>query len=81
MANAYVLDENSIKLPLELSAKLKLRKGMELKVISDGDEGIIVLKVIENNKKNFMSIMGVGKEVWEGTDAQEYVNQERSQWS
>ena len=80
MANAYVIDENSIKLPKEISQKLKLRKGMELSVSTD-DNGIIVLKVTENDKKNFMDIKGVGKEMWKGVEAQEYVSKEREGWN
>lgn len=46
MANAYVIDRNSIKLPKEVSEKLKLKEGMELKVISDEVDGVLILKVI-----------------------------------
>lgn len=81
MTNAYVIDENSIKLPSEISAKLKLKKGMELKVISDEEGSIIILKIITENKKNFADIKGTGKEIWNDVDAQEYVNQERSEWN
>lgn len=81
MANAYVLDGNSIKLPGDISAKLKLKKGMELKVISDDEDGILVLKVIESKHKDIFAIKGIGKEIWKGQDAQEYVNQERSEWN
>lgn len=81
MANAYVIDGNSIKLPSDISAKLKLKKGMELKVISDEEDGILVLKVVESKSKDFLGIKGIGKEIWKGQDAQEYVNQERSEWN
>lgn len=79
MTNAYVLDQDSIKLPPELSAQLKLKQGMELKVISDAEEGIILLKIIQTTKKDFMELQGVGKEIWADDDAQDYVHQERSQ--
>lgn len=80
MANAYVLDDNSIKLPKEVLDKLKLKKGMELKVISDIEDGLIILKITDGKMKNFFDIKGIGKNLWSGTDAQEYVNQERSEW-
>jgi len=31
-------------------------------------------------KRSLLELRGLGKEIWEGIDAQEYVNQERSSW-
>ncbi len=31
-------------------------------------------------KHSIMELEGLGKEIWEGIDAQEYVNQERASW-
>ncbi len=31
-------------------------------------------------KRNIMEFLGLGAEIWEGVDAQEYVNQLRSEW-
>jgi len=81
MANAYVIDGDSIRLPKESSQKLKLKEGMELKVLSDEFDGVLILKVITGKKNDFSGIKGIGKEIWQGTDAQEYVNQERSEWN
>lgn len=30
---------------------------------------------------SIMELRGLGKEIWEGIDAQEYVNQERASWN
>lgn len=81
MANAYVIDENSIKLPKELLEKSKLKKGMELKVLLVEDGSIILLKNDERQKHVFSDIRGVGKELWKDIDAQEYVNKEREGWN
>mgnify|MGYP001810490501 CR=1 FL=1 len=35
--------------------------------------------VAKPNKHSLLELEGLGKEVWEGIDAQEYVNQERGQ--
>ncbi|PKP60834.1 MAG: hypothetical protein CVT88_01770 [Candidatus Altiarchaeales archaeon HGW-Altiarchaeales-1] len=36
---------------------------------------------LERGKKiNIYDIKGVGKEIWEGIDAQEYVNEQRESW-
>lgn len=81
MTNAYVIDRNSIKLPKEVSEKLKLKEGMELKVISDEVDGVLILKVVEGKNKDFCGIKGIGKELWKDVDAQEYVTQERDEWN
>jgi bifunctional DNA-binding transcriptional regulator/antitoxin component of YhaV-PrlF toxin-antitoxin module len=81
MTNAYVIDRNSIKLPKEVSEKLKLKEGMELKVISDEVDGVLILKVVEEKNKDFSGIKGIGKELWKDIDAQEYVTQERDEWN
>jgi bifunctional DNA-binding transcriptional regulator/antitoxin component of YhaV-PrlF toxin-antitoxin module len=82
MANAYVSDENSIKLPAEISRKLKLEKGMKLQIISNDEEGIIMLKIPEKkHDKDFSKIKGVGKEIWQDMDAQDFVKSERNEWS
>jgi len=31
-------------------------------------------------KRSILELRGLGKEIWQGIDAQEYVNQERSEW-
>jgi hypothetical protein len=32
-------------------------------------------------KRSIMELQGLGKETWDGLDAQEYVNQERASWN
>lgn len=36
--------------------------------------------VSEEPLHSFMELEGLGQEIWEGMDAQEYVNQERVSW-
>ncbi|MGQ9625393.1 MAG: hypothetical protein ACUVV0_00615 [Anaerolineae bacterium] len=31
-------------------------------------------------RRNIMELQGLGKEIWQGIDAQEYVRQERASW-
>lgn len=50
---------------------MKLKKGMELKVISDIEDGLIILKITDGKMNNFFDIKGIGKNLWSGTDAQE----------
>ncbi|MCX6343597.1 MAG: hypothetical protein NT018_00820 [Armatimonadetes bacterium] len=37
-------------------------------------------KTIKTKTRSIMELHGLGKEVWEGIDAQEYVNKLRSEW-
>ena len=36
--------------------------------------------VVERPKHNIMEFHGLGKEIWEGIDAQEYINKLRDEW-
>ena len=33
-----------------------------------------------HSRRSIMELAGLGKEIWEGIDAQDYVNQERDSW-
>ncbi|MBI5360919.1 MAG: hypothetical protein HZA48_10100 [Planctomycetes bacterium] len=40
-----------------------------------------IYTIVETDKKlNIYALKGVGKEVWNGIDAQEYVDKERAVW-
>jgi len=54
-----------------------------------GNEKVILLSKLmseistwinKDRKINIYDIKGVGKEIWKGMDAQEYVNKERESW-
>ena len=38
-------------------------------------------RVLIKPKRSIMELEGLGKETWQGLDAQEYVNQERASWN
>ncbi len=60
----------------------------EISKLSNNEKIILLYKLIseisqfiEGDKKlNIYDIKGVGKKVWAGVDAQEYVNRERATW-
>ncbi len=60
----------------------------EISSLSNNEKMILFSKLmleismyIEREQKcNIYNIKGVGKEIWEGIDAQEYVNEERALW-
>lgn len=38
-------------------------------------------RVMPKPKRSILELKGLGKEIWNGIDAQEYVNQERDSWN
>ncbi len=38
-------------------------------------------RMIVKPKHSIMVLEGLGKEIWHGLDAQEYINQERASWN
>ena len=38
-------------------------------------------RVSPRPKRSILELEGLGKEIWQGIDAQAYVNQERSSWN
>jgi hypothetical protein len=38
-------------------------------------------RMIDQPKRSIMELEGLGKEIWQGLDAQEYINQERASWN
>lgn len=42
---------------------------------------IVRRRITQKPKRSIMELEGLGKEIWQGIDAQEYVNQERDSWN
>ena len=38
-------------------------------------------RMTSNPKRNIMELEGLGKEIWQGIDAQAYIDQERASWN
>lgn len=38
-------------------------------------------RIFVKPRRSIMELEGLGKETWQGLDAQEYVNQERASWN
>ena len=56
---------------LSRQQKTDLIAELESQVQADGNKG----------GRSIMELEGLGKEIWEGIDAQEYVNAERDSWN
>jgi hypothetical protein len=68
--------ESALQLAASLSREEQLRLIEELTARSSTDA--------DNSppeKYSLMDLCGLGKEIWEGIDAQEYVNRERASWN
>lgn len=42
---------------------------------------IVRRRIIPKSQHNIMDLEGLGKDIWQDVDAQEYVNQERAAWN
>ena len=42
---------------------------------------IVRRRILLKPKRSIMELEGLGKETWQGLDAQEYVDQERASWN
>ena len=71
-----VSSKNQIALPAEARKELGIKCGDTLIVDVVGDHLLLFREPADWLKY----MRGLGKEVWEGLDAQEYVNQERDTW-
>lgn len=57
-----------------LSADEQLRLLEELAIM-------VRRRMLVKSKRSIMELEGLGKETWQGIDAQEYVEQERASWN
>ncbi len=39
------------------------------------------VKMTPKSQRSILELRGLGKEIWQGIDAQEYINQERDSWN
>ena len=42
---------------------------------------IVRRRMTENSRRSILELEGLGKEIWQGIDAQAYVEQERTSWN
>lgn len=63
-----------------LSQARSLTPDEQLRLIEDLIS-IVRHRVTPKPKRSILELEGLGKEIWNGIDAQEYVNQERDSWN
>jgi len=71
--NIEIIYQQHIK-PLPPDEQLKLLAKMA-EELSNGKE-----KIEPAEKRSLLELEGLGAEIWEGVDAQEYVNELRNEW-
>jgi len=71
-----VSSKYQIVIPREAREKLNLKTGDKL-IIKANDERIIIYPQPKSYAKY---ALGLGKEIWQGIDATEYVKKERETW-
>lgn len=63
-----------------LSQARSLTPDEQLQLIEDLIS-VVRHRVTPKPKRSILELEGLGKEIWNGIDAQEYVNQERASWN
>ena len=71
-----VSSRNQIALPSEARKKLNIRSGDRLLV--DVQDGVLML--IPQPQDYVAAMAGLHREVWDGVDAEAYLNEERDAW-
>jgi hypothetical protein len=71
--NIEIIYQQHIK-PLSNTEQIKLLAKIEKELASGKEE------TKPNKKPSIMELHGLGAEIWEGIDAQEYVNELRNEW-
>ena len=71
--NIEIIYQQHIK-PLSNTEQIKLLAKIA-EELANGEEG-----TESNKKRSIMELHGLGGEIWEGIDAQEYVNELRNEW-
>lgn len=76
VARVKVSNRYQIAVPAEARKRLKIEKGDHL-LVAVRDGSILLLP----EPKNYaVHLRGLHKEIWDGIDAQEYVDRERDAW-
>ena len=71
-----VSSKNQIAIPAEARRKLNIRSGDTLIYVVVGDQLVLI-----QEPKDWVEYMeGLGKEVWEGVDVDEYIAESRGRW-
>jgi len=66
--------QSALEMAVSLSHEEQVRLIEELRARNAGEPGA-------GPKHSILELRGLGKEIWEGIDAQEYVNRERASWN
>lgn len=65
----------------ELLAQVRQLDPVEQASLLEELAGLVRQRLTAGRRRSIRELRGLGKEIWEGIDAQEYVNQERDSWT
>ena len=68
-----------VVIPKNIRELLGISKGDMLQVYEKDDE-IVMKKIKHTEPLSLKDLKGLGKEIWENTDVEEYVKKERESW-
>ncbi|MBV9880721.1 MAG: Arc family DNA-binding protein [Gemmatirosa sp.] len=71
---------NIKNLPDELYEKLKARAKEQRRSVAQEVQKILADTLDAEPRPSILELRGLGKELWEGIDPAEYIEQERSSW-
>lgn len=71
---------NVKNLPDGLYRKLRARAKRERRSIAQEVVSILAAELETQERRSLLDLEGLGREVWQGVDAAEYVEQERRSW-
>jgi len=71
-----VTSEHHIDIPVAVRERLAIHGGDYLQM--DVRDGVIVL--IPESRDPIAELRGLGREIWEGVDVQDYIDGEREDW-
>lgn len=75
-ARVKVSSKNQVVIPAEIRRKLDIKPGDYLYVaVLDGQ-----MHIVRDPEEWLEYTRGLGRDVWEEVDAEEYINQERDAW-
>ena len=71
---------NVKNLPDDLYARLKARAKQQRRSVAQEVAQILSDALREEEQTSILELEGLGKELWEGIDPAEYIEQERASW-
>lgn len=81
VAESKVSDKYQVVIPKAVREELGLRRGFKVRWVTLSD-GTVVLELANKQRVGWAKRMrGLGKEVWQGVDVNQYIDELREDWT